>query len=595
MAPSLLFTQCLQHDFLRPLAVGEPLPNLLHVGAGESRRLLGAAPGEGALAEVLAWAHGASDDVLRLFHLRDGHDANDPSQAEHLARFGPHCLVGTEGAALLFPIPQDCTKRIELVDSPGLNDFSGTDLALRLGRWANEPCRVGIVGAWTEAKVSFLAYELKTRYPHFDVAICSALTASSTRRRHFEALDALERLLGVRVLSSAAEFVAFLGGELPVRPLSEASGPGPTLEAPEVLQGEDLQLVRWLFREAREVKLRQLGGGFSGNLVFTAESVDRHGHAQVPYVVKLGARTPIAQERRAFEEVEEVLGNAAPQIAASAELATRAAIQYRYASMGGGATPLQKRWRDGADDAEIERILRVVFEEQLGRFVPAALEDEVDLLAHYAFEGRWGGSVRRNVEAIVGGPAGAHVEAVAGLPVGNPARFYEETLAAPRGRRGVTVPLAFVHGDLNGANVVIDGRQNVWLIDFFHTRRAHAVKDLVKLENDLTFLHTPITDEEQLREAVRVSDLILASPSLAELPASVASELPAIQRLITTVRLLRSFLLRLPPSARAPWPFHVAAFRYAVHTLGFDEAPILSRRWALHVAGRLRTLVEAGL
>ena len=29
--------------------------------------------------------------------------------------------------------------------------------------------------------------------------------------------------------------------------------------------------------------------------------------------------------------------------------------------------------------------------------------------------------------------------------------------------------MAWVHGDLNGANIILDAQGNVWLIDFFHT------------------------------------------------------------------------------------------------------------------------------
>ena len=61
--------------------------------------------------------------------------------------------------------------------------------------------------------------------------------------------------------------------------------------------------------------------------------------------------------------------------------------------------------------------------------------------------------------------------------------------------------MSFIHGDLNGANILIDGRDNVWLIDFFHTRRAHVLMDLLKMENDLLYIFTPVPDEQALRRA----------------------------------------------------------------------------------------------
>ena len=46
----VLITQCLQNDFVKPLAPYTPLPNLLHVGHDEARRLMGDDPAEGPVA-----------------------------------------------------------------------------------------------------------------------------------------------------------------------------------------------------------------------------------------------------------------------------------------------------------------------------------------------------------------------------------------------------------------------------------------------------------------------------------------------------------------------------------------------------------------
>jgi hypothetical protein len=46
---------------------------------------------------------------------------------------------------------------------------------------------VGVVGVWTEAKVSFLLYELKTGLRIDELATCSALTASASHAQHFNA------------------------------------------------------------------------------------------------------------------------------------------------------------------------------------------------------------------------------------------------------------------------------------------------------------------------------------------------------------------------------------------------------------------------
>ena len=85
---TVLITQCLQRDFVDPIGPHDPLPNLLHVGYSEASRLLGPEPAAGPLAQLIQWARGLPSDAIDLVHIRDWHDADDPAQREHLARFG---------------------------------------------------------------------------------------------------------------------------------------------------------------------------------------------------------------------------------------------------------------------------------------------------------------------------------------------------------------------------------------------------------------------------------------------------------------------------------------------------------------------------
>lgn len=77
------------------------------------------------------------------------------------------------------------------VDSITLNDFEGTDLVEQLKRiraaHGGAPLKVGVIGVWTEAKVSFLLYDLKTRLGIDQLGTCTALTASASRSQHFNA------------------------------------------------------------------------------------------------------------------------------------------------------------------------------------------------------------------------------------------------------------------------------------------------------------------------------------------------------------------------------------------------------------------------
>jgi nicotinamidase-related amidase len=229
----VLITQCLQNDFVKPLPPYTPLPNLLHVGHDEARRLMGDDPAQRPVARFLAWALAQPDDRLRVVHIRDWHDPTDPSQREHLAHFGPHGLRGTDGAAFAFPSLPAAGKQVVTVDGDALNDFLHSNLGAELdGIIAScaPGIRLGIVGVWTEAKVTFLAYELRARHPDARIGVCAALTAGSSRAQHFAALDQLRRLLGVEVFASVAGFARFLAGDDTELPLPPRGPTGVTLE-----------------------------------------------------------------------------------------------------------------------------------------------------------------------------------------------------------------------------------------------------------------------------------------------------------------------------------------------------------------------------
>ncbi|MGE0490010.1 MAG: dual specificity protein phosphatase family protein [Vulcanimicrobiota bacterium] len=593
-ATALLFSQCLQNDFVAPLARFEALPNRLHVGYSESLRLMGELPEEGPVSRVMSWAYQTPDELLRVFHLRDWHDPGDPEQKGHLERFGPHCLQGTRGAEFAFARPSQPKAGVSVIDSLSLNDFHHTDLAQQLLPFDGRPRRVGIMGVWTEAKVYYLAYELRTRYPLFEVAVCSALTASSSRHHHFQALDQMRRLLGLRVIDSVGEFVDFLGGKEWDAPLLGASQTNPSLTGVQ-LEPTDDTLVRYLFRDCQRVELKVLDGGFSGNVVLGAEGLDLHGHEQVPHVVKVGPQSLMGQERASFERVQQVLGNNAPQISDFADFNDRGAIKYRYASMGGAfSTTFQKLYQQGLGLTECQRILDTVFGEQLGRLYKAASREDCDLLEHYGFSARWAPGVRRKVEALVG-QAGPTLEPCPERPVYNLCHFYENVLAElPQSPQGQCYQ-AFVHGDLNGANIIVDGNQNVWMIDFFHTRRAHVLMDLIKLENDLLYIFTPLADEAELAQACDLSDHLLEVADLGAPLPECKFALDGLERAWQVVAMLRSHYPRLIHSDRDPYQYWVAALRYAAHTLGFDESSQLQRQWALYTASRLAEQVAQRL
>lgn len=590
MARSVLITQCIQRDFVDPVRPYDPVPNRLHVGHAEATRLLGLDPGAGPLMQLMRWARAQSPADLAIVHVRDWHDPADPKQSAHLRRFGPHCLRGTRGAAFAFDA-EDADARApneHIVNAVDLNDFEGTNLERTLGQIADgQPLRVAVIGVWTEAKVSFLLYDLKTRLGIDELATCSALTASNSRAQHFIALDQLHKLLGVEICDSVAGFVDWLrpGARLDAEMLPGRIGPALALEASAPLSADDHAIVDHLYRDSARVTLRPLAGGFSGAAVYRAESVDSLGQRQASTVLKLGPARLVGGERAAFERVQEVLGNHAPVVRGFVDVGARAGIKYAYAAMGeGGVRTLKSLVEGGAPVEQIISVLDEVFEQVLGPFYAAARYERMALFPYYGYRAFWAG-VRPKVEAVLGGPAdGETLIAPDGSARPNVVRFYEEFLPAYPDPPGEAHYVSSAHGDLNAANVLLDGRDNVWVIDFAHTSPDHHVlRDVAKLENDLLYIMTPITSEAELVEALALTDALRQVADLAApLPESAPGvHTPALTRTWRVLRALRAHAGRLVREDRHPMQLDVALLRYAIHTLSFDESSPLQKRWAL--------------
>jgi nicotinamidase-related amidase len=212
---SLLFCQCLQNDFIAPLREGEAPPNKLHVGWEEAARIVGRDPANGPLVRAVSAC--ARAENVRMVYIRDWHDADDPRQRPELEFFGNHCLVGSDGAKFIDVLEAYSRdrRRAAIVDATGINDFEDTPLAEIIDAQLEDADRftipVGVIGVWTNVKVQYLLYDLKTRARLHNLATCSKLVASPDRVAHGNSLRHLEEVLNVLVFHEIEPFLEFLG------------------------------------------------------------------------------------------------------------------------------------------------------------------------------------------------------------------------------------------------------------------------------------------------------------------------------------------------------------------------------------------------
>ena len=505
----------------------------------------------------------------------------------------------TEGSRFAFHL--DKYPRIAtIIESLQLNDFIDTELADILEPYKDQKIRVGLMGVMTEGKISFLAYDLKTRYPQFDIAVCSALTAGSSLSSHYTALDNLQKILGVRVINSVGEFTNFLTGK---HSGFEIDAPGkdelPKLnfnKKANVTEADD-KIIRYLFRNARSVELSVLEGGYSGNLVLGVKSIDTEGREEAAHVLKIGKQEEIGQERMSFEKIEMVLGNSAPRITDFIDYKERGGIKYRYASMGKGkSTTFKKLYDSGISMDKVKKFLDIVFLDQLGKFYNARNYEKSNLLEYYGNDPKRANRLKPRIEKVLGKPAD---DEILTLPTGqkfpNPYTFTRDDLENLINLNHRSSFFSYVHGDLNGSNIMIDPQDNVWLIDFFFTHKGHVLRDLIKMENDLLYIYTPMNNDEDLEEALLLSSLLFKVRDLAQ-PLKPVKETgltkPGFIRTYKTMQILRSYYPALIEHDRDSLQLIIGQLRYSLHTLIFFESNQYHKLWALYNSGNFCKIIK---
>ncbi len=587
---SILITQCLQNDFIKPVEIHEPLPNLLHVGFDESKRLLGEVPEEGLLFQLMNWAYKNETSNFQIINIRDWHNPSDLFQKRHLEIFGQHCIQNTKGAEFVFEKLRDSNKEI-IIDSIGLNDFIESNLAPILDSYKGQEIKIGLIGVWTEAKITFLAYELATRYPEFKIAICSALTASSSTHMHFVSLEQLRNILGIKIIESVNEFSLFLSGEHATENLYSERKSNLTISSEDLfnLGDEDHEILFHLFRNSKSIQIKSLDGGFSGNLVLKTKAIDKLGHEEVPSVVKIGERNSIAKERDSFEKIKNILGNSAPQITEYFETASRAGIKYRYASMlDEKINTFQKRFVLENDIEKIKYFLNIVFLSQLGRFYKASTREKTDLFSYYEFSDKYLNSVKKNIETITGNLISSdELLKLEDDDCYNLINFYTNDLKQRNRNILYSHYFSYIHGDLNGANILLDGHENVWLIDFFHTHRGHILKDLIKLENDIIYIFTSINDKSSYEEGKKLIHAITDIDDLWNSVLEVKFQNSDINKSYQVIKHLRGFYKELIHTDRDPIQLFIGLLRYSAHTMSFEECNLWQKKLALYTSCHL--------
>jgi nicotinamidase-related amidase len=599
MGKSILITVCLSNDMLCPLEKNEAPPNNLHIGYYETTRLLGTDWENGPLVSFLKSCYKDKDD-LEIIHVRDWHDHKDPLQQRELEKYGLHCIKDSWGAEFIWENKKILkkTKKVHIVNSKKIMtatepEFSNL-LKKIIGKSKKEDVKIGIIGVLTNIKVSQMAISLQGFYDLHNLSVCSALTASTNIRRHFQGLDDLSNLYGVRLFDSIKQFGDWMNVNTKLSSgIKKFDTPKIKQLNSEKITKQQETITNYLFKECKNLTLEELSGGYSGSKVFLVDSVDRQGFEETPTILKLDRTEAIGKERMGFEKVQHVLGPHMPQILDSIETENGAGIRYSFAMMNKKSSPktfkeffMQLNVTKKRDKEKLVKCINTLCDEIFEPLYGNWILDQKQLWKANTFKVEYIGLVKDSITKILKiEPVGKKIHISGVGDFYNPLLFYTKDNLTKKLNEPVSyVRQSLAHGDLNAANIILDENFNMWLIDFFHTDYDyHTIQDVVKLENDLKFIHTPIKSKKELVQLIKFEKFLMSqnnlSKKLKKLPENLSKNKDVV-RLYIVIKKLRGFAYKISADKNV-YNYRIPQLRYVAHNLSFDESNHLQKTYAL--------------
>ena len=338
--------------------------------------------------------------------------------------------------------------------------------------------------------------------------------------RHLSGFDVLQDMLGVKEDTTVTRARLWLYTPGMVRTGEEKQlkvevlGQHPFTEEWEVI-------TRRLYAEAQKVVLDPLHGGFSPAKPFKVTAYDQAGRRMLPTVLKLGPTDLVRMEIEAHQKyVEKYILNNSTTIMGSNTYGTSSGIRYNFVGISGpdsSLTWLTNRYREKPArellplfDSIFTRILKPWYGQPRWEVITPYQDHDPSKL----FPGLW--EAAENQFGI-----SADKEIIEcpelGITLPNPYHFLKHEYPA---RRSFTLLwyTGINHGDLNMQNILLDERQNVYIIDFSETKPRNIVSDFARLEPIFKFEMTRLESQQDLIDILELEQGLATVSSLGETP-----------------------------------------------------------------------------
>jgi anti-anti-sigma factor len=280
-------------------------------------------------------------------------------------------------------------------------------------------------------------------------------------------------------------------------------------------------ITRRLYAEAQRVVLDPLHGGFSTAKPFKVTAYDRAGRRMLPTVLKMGPNDLVREEVEAHQKyVEKYILNNSTTIMGTNTYGNSSGIRYNFVGISG-------------PDSSLAWLTNLYREKPVEELLPLFDNIFTHILKPWYGQPRWE-MIRPFKEhnplqlfsglieaAEEGFGISADAETIEcpelGITLPNPYYFLKHEFPARQSYSQLWYT-GINHGDLNMQNLLLDERQNVYIIDFSETKPRNIVSDFARLEPIFKFEMTNIQTQQDLADMLSFEQGLASVNSLSETP-----------------------------------------------------------------------------
>ena len=347
-------------------------------------------------------------------------------------------------------------------------------------------------------------------------------------------------------------------------------------------------IARRIYTDARRVVLTRMSGGYSATTM-RADSYDADGRQMIPTVLKISSLAMTRAEVRAYHEyVKKFILNNSTVIMGHATQGNWSGLRYNFVGVNGPDSTLS--WLADHYVRRPVETLKPLVDAVFGQVLWAWYgQPKREILRPFEQHdpARLFPGIPEQAERIMGISADTPTipceELGRDLP--NPYHFLRHEF--PRLRSWTAPWLSTItHGDLNLNNILLDEKENIYIIDFSETGPRNAVSDFARIEPVITLQMTRLEAPSDMKDLlVFLEGLVSVSPLKGDPPLRYSGSDPMVAKAWHVLCQLRGYARKTVGGDDQPLFYWLPLLEWTIPSVYFVQlSPERKRLWMFAAA-----------